>query len=229
VSGANTLIERPFIAGVSGPVAVGKSTFAAELADRLIASDLQTAVVATDGFILSNAELDARGLAMRKGFPESFDATRLAQFLADARQGVAELRVPVYSHLTYDLVPGKETVIGKPDVLIVEGVNVLLPVHIGDLDLAIYLDAPEDDVVGWFSGRMAELCRAARDEPASFFRPYAGLSDDEVRTFARAAWDAINAVNLDLHIRPQRDGADVIVEKRSDHGIDRVAIRPARH
>jgi type I pantothenate kinase len=187
-----------------------------------------TAVVPTDGFLLSNAELDARGLTMRKGFPESFDTVRMAQFLADARGGAATLRVPVYSHLTYDLVPGEETVLSRPDVLIVEGVNVLLPAHIGDLDLSIYLDAPDEAVIGWFSSRIAELCRAARDEPASFFRPYAGLTDDDVRRFAQAAWDAINAVNLDLHIRPQRDRADVIVEKLPDHSVGRVAMRPDR-
>src|SRR5205807_2323272 len=175
-----------------------------------------------------NAELDARGLTMRKGFPESFDTNRMAQFLADARAGVAQLRVPVYSHLTYDLVPGEETVFSTPDVLIVEGVNVLLPAHIGDLDLSIYLDAPDEAVLGWFSSRIAELCRAARDEPASFFRPYAALTDADVQTFAHAAWDAINAVNLDRHIRPQRDRANVIVEKLPDHTIGRVTMRPDR-
>ena len=208
---------------------MGKSTFAAELARRASESNLVTAVVATDGFLLPNAELDARGLTLRKGFPESFDTTRMAQFLADARGGVAQLRVPVYSHLTYDLVPEEETVLDAPDVLIVEGVNVLLPAHIGDLDLSIYLDAPDEAVIGWFSSRIAELCRAARDEPASFFRPYAGLTDDDVQTFAHAAWDAINAVNLELHIRPQRDRADVVVEKLPDHAIGRVVMRPDRH
>ena len=207
---------------------MGKSTFAAELARRVSESNLVSAVVATDGFLFPNAELDARGLTMRKGFPESFDTTRMAQFLADARRGVAELRVPVYSHLTYDLVPGEETVLSTPDVLIVEGVNVLLAPHIGDLDLSIYLDAADEAVVGWFSSRIAELCLAARDEPTSFFRPYAGLTDDQVATFAHAAWDVINAVNLDLHIRPQRDRADVIVEKLPDHTIGRVAMRPDR-
>lgn len=207
---------------------MGKSTFAAELARRVSEPNLVTAVVATDGFLLPNAELDARGLTMRKGFPESFDTARMAQFLADARGGVAQLRVPVYSHLTYDLVPGEETMLSAPDVLIVEGVNVLLPAHIGDLDLAIYLDAPDDAVVEWFSSRIAELCRAARNEPASFFRPYADLTDHQVQAFAQAAWDAINGVNLDLHIRPQRDRADVIVEKLADHTIGRVAMRPER-
>jgi len=226
VDGAQALAGRPFITGITGPVAVGKSSFAADLARRVSRSNLVTAVVATDGFLLPNAELGARGLAMRKGFPESFDTNRMAQFLADARAGVGALRVPVYSHLTYDLVPGEETVFSAPDVLIVEGVNVLLPAHIGDLDLSIYLDAPDEAVLGWFSSRIAELCRAARGEPASFFRPYAGLTDDEVRAFAHAAWDAINAVNLDLHIRPQRDRADVIVEKLPDHTIRRVAMQP---
>jgi type I pantothenate kinase len=206
-------------------VAVGKSTFAAELARRLLSADLVTAVIATDGFLLSNADLDARGLTMRKGFPESFDTARLAQFLADARAGVAELRVPAYSHVTYDVVPGKETVVTKPDVLIVEGVNVLLPAHVDALDLSIYLDADDEAVIAWFASRIAELCRAARDKPISFFRPYAGLTDEQVQAFAQAAWDAINGVNLELHIRPQRDRADVIVSKLPDHSIDRVAIR----
>ena len=184
-------------------------------------------MVATDGFLLPNAELDGRGLTMRKGFPESFDTPRLERFLADARSG-GELRAPVYSHLTYDVVPGEEVMIGKPEVLIIEGVNVLLPGHVDDLDISIYLDAPDAAVVAWFSARIAELCRAARDEPRSFFRPYAGLADDDIATFAQTAWDAINAVNLERHIRPQRETADVIVEKLPDHGLAGVTFRTER-
>jgi type I pantothenate kinase len=168
--------------------------------------------------------LDARGLTMRKGFPESFDAERFSRFLADTRSGRDELRVPRYSHVTYD-VTGEEDVVDAGDVLIVEGVNVLLPQHVGELDLSIYLEAPDDAVVEWFSSRIAELCRTARDEPSSFFRPYAGFDDAQARAFAQTAWDAINAVNLDRHIRPQRDRADVIVEKRRDHSIGRVSFR----
>jgi type I pantothenate kinase len=198
---------------------------AAELAHRVDESGLTAAVVATDGFLWPNPELDRRGLTMRKGFPESFDTARLAQFLRDARSGGRELRVPVYSHLTYDVVPGEETVMGRPDVLLVEGVNVLLDAHIRALDLAVYVDAPDDSVIEWFCARIAELCRGARDEPSSFFRPYASLDDGQVRAFARAAWDAINAVNLELNIGPQRDRADVIVEKLADHTIARVISR----
>jgi type I pantothenate kinase len=216
--------DRPLVVGLTGPVAVGKSTFADELAERLVASGLETAVVPTDGFLLANAELDARGLTMRKGFPESFDTRRFSRFLADARGGAAELRMPRYSHLTYD-VTGEEAVIPAPDVLIVEGVNVLLPEHVANLDLSIYLDAPEEAVVGWFCARLAELCVAARDEPSSFFRPYADLSSEHISAFAHGAWDAINAVNLELHIRPQRERADVVVEKRADHSIGQVTFR----
>jgi len=221
---AAAVTKRPLLVGVTGPVAVGKTTFAAELAQRLLAAEFTVAVATTDGFLRSNAELDARGLTMRKGFPESFDGARFARFLAAARSGASELRVPGYSHLTYD-VTGGDDVVAAPRILIVEGVNVLLPAHIGDLDLSIYIDADDEAVIGWFCGRLAQLCHAARDQPASFFHPYSMLSPEEIDAFARGAWDAINAVNLEHHIRPTRDHADVVVVKAGDHRVSRVEVR----
>lgn len=221
------LPERPTLVGVAGPVSVGKTTFAAQLADALRAGrGLRVATVSTDGFLLPNAELDGRGLTMRKGFPESFDTARLNRFLSDARLvGDAPLRAPVYDHLTYDVVAGEELTVERGDVLIVEGVNALLPDHVDAYDVTVYIDAPDEDVIEWFCSRLAELCHEAVDEPTSFYAPFASWPDEQVRQFAMGAWDGINAVNLDEHIRPARSRARVVVEKAADHSIRRVLIR----
>lgn len=212
------------LVGVGGPVAVGKTTLAHALAGALRDSGTSAEVVTTDGFLLPNAELDARGLTMRKGFPESFDAEKFSAFLIGARETTEELRAPRYSHVTYDVVPG-EDVVPPADVLVVEGVNVLLPEHIDALDLSIYVDADDDAVIGWFCARLGELCRNARNQPESFFAPYAWLTDDQLEAFALGAWNAINALNLEHHIRPARDNADVVVRKGADHTIERVELR----
>lgn len=218
---------RPTLVGLTGPVSVGKTTFANAVADALRAAHgLRVATVSTDGFLLPNAQLDERGLTMRKGFPESFDTARLNRFLSEARLvGDAPLRAPVYDHLTYDVLVGEEVEVDRGDVLIVEGVNALLPDHLDAYDVTIYLDAPDDVVIEWFCTRLAELVRAAVDDPKSFYAPFASWPDEQVRQFAMGAWDGINAVNLDQHIRPARARAGVVVEKAADHTIRRVLIR----
>jgi type I pantothenate kinase len=219
--------ERPTIVGITGPVAVGKTTIAAELAELLrIEHALRVATLTTDGFLLPNAELETRGLSMRKGFPESFDSARLNAFLGDARdlEG-APLRVPLYDHLTYDVVSDRELDVDRGDVLIVEGVNTLAPEHFDAYDITVYVDAPDEVVVEWFCARLLELFREAVDDPSSFYAPFAGMSDDQIREFSLGAWDSINAVNLERHIRPTRRRADVVIEKAPDHTVRRVIIR----
>jgi type I pantothenate kinase len=213
----------PTIVGLTGPVAVGKTSIANALRGKL--APLETAVVSTDGFLLPNAVLAERGLSMQKGFPESFDTDALSRFLADARSGAALLQAPVYDHLTYDVVPNGHVEVAVGDVLIVEGVNALLPAHMDAYDITIYVDAPDDAVFGWFLERLAALFVEAREDPTSFYAVFAEWPREQVEEFARSAWDGINAVNLEHHIRPARDRADVIIEKSADHSITRVTVR----
>jgi type I pantothenate kinase len=216
--------RRPVIVGLTGPVSVGKTTIANLLRDEL--APLETAVVSTDGFLLSNAELADRGISMRKGFPESFDTEALSRFVAAARAGETPLRVPVYDHLSYDVVPDRYLEVAIGDVLIVEGVNALLPAHVDAYDVTIYVEAPDDAVFGWFLERLAALFIEARDDPTSFYAVYAEWPREQVDAFARSAWDGINAVNLEEHIRPARARAQVVIEKAPDHAIRRVIIAP---
>lgn len=212
--------RRPVLVGLTGPVAVGKTTFANQLADAL---GLRVAIVSTDGFLFPNAELDRRGISMRKGFPESFDVAKLRSFLDAARRGEPTLRVPVYDHLTYDVVPDA-TVVVEGDVIIVEGVNALGPEYADAYDVTVYLDADEAAIVEWFCARLTEVIRGAKDLPGSFYAPFADWADDQIRQFAEGAWHGINAVNLEQHIRPARDRAQVVVEKGADHAVRSVRV-----
>jgi type I pantothenate kinase len=214
--------RRPVIVGLTGPVSVGKTTIANRLRDEL--APLQTAVVSTDGFLLSNAVLADRGLSMKKGFPESFDTDALSRFIAAARAGETRLRVPIYDHLTYDVVPDGYVEVAIGDVLIVEGVNALLPAHVDAYDVTIYVDAPDDAVFGWFLERLAALFVEAREDPSSFYAVFAEWPREQVEEFAHSAWDGINAVNLEQHIRPTRARAQVVIEKAPDHSIRRVTV-----
>lgn len=199
-------------------MAVGKSTFAAALAEAL--SPLRVAVVATDGFLRTNDDLAARGLLMQKGFPASYDDELLTTFLADLKAGRAAT-VPEYSHATYDRAPGPgRTVEADHDVVIVEGVNALQPVIAGRLDLRIYLDAPEPTIRRWYVSRFLEQIDAADGDPASFYRRFLELDTDQRRQLAEGTWVSINLVNLVDHIAATRSVADVVLAKADDHSFE---------
>ncbi len=209
--------RSPYLVAVTGGVAAGKSTVARELGALL--ADLGTvAVVSTDGFLLPNVELDRHGLSGRKGFPETYDLARLARFLRDARAGT-EVRAPVYSHVTYDVVAGEEQIVPRPDVLIVEGLPVLQPDVADFFDLSIYVDADEADLEHWYTERFLALREAAHDDEASFFHGFVALSEDETAAIAHEVWRTINGPNTREHVLPTRARADVIVEKAGDHTV----------
>jgi type I pantothenate kinase len=211
--------RAPLVVGLGGPVAVGKSTLAAALADAL--APRAVAVVGTDGFLLPNAVLIERGLFLRKGFPESYDAAALSAFIARVRSG-APVEVPVYSHTEYDVVDAPRP-IGTPEVCIVEGVNALR--FAADLDVALYLHAEEEHIVGWYADRFVAQCAAARDDETSFYRGWAELPEAEQRVLAAQFWDSINHPNLVDHIAPTAEAAHAVVVKGADHGIVRLEWR----
>ena len=213
---------RPVIVGVGGSVAVGKSTFAAALAAQLPMSPVE--VVSTDGFLMSNAELGARGLGARKGFPESYDGDLARSVLSRITRRDPSVAVPGYSHRTYDL-DGSSHVLGRPDVVIIEGVNALAPPFAPYLSLGVYLDADEDDIRAWFVTRFASLVADAAADPGSFFSMWVGLPEAEVTRSADVVWDRVNRVNLVEHIEPTRWRADVVVRKGPDHTVTHVAVR----
>ena len=229
--------RTPYVIGVAGSVAVGKSTTARllrELMARWPATP-RVELVTTDGFLLPNAELERRGLMDRKGFPESYDRRALLRFLAAVKAGQPEVRAPVYSHLTYDILRDREVVVRRPDVLIVEGLNVLQPARpavggsnlaVSDFfDFSIYVDARTSDVRQWYVDRFLSLRRTAFADPASYFHRYASLSDDDAVARARSIWDAINAPNLEENILPTRGRATLVLRKGADHSVERVRLR----
>lgn len=223
----------PFVIGVAGSVAVGKSTIA-RLLRELIASWPDTpevALVTTDGFLYPNAELSRRGLLERKGFPESYDRRALLRFVSEVKSGAAEVRAPVYSHLVYDVVAGEEIVVRRPDVLIVEGLNVLQPPASGRLavsdlfDFTIYVDARAADIERWYVERFLRLQRGAFADPDSYFHRYASLSEAEAVARAREIWGAINGPNLEQNIQPTRARASLVLRKGGDHAVSSVLLR----
>ena len=204
----------PFLVGLAGAVAVGKSTFAASLREAL--APLVVEVVATDGFLRTNDDLSAAGLLAAKGFPETYDQDAIARFLDDLRAGRPG-RVPCYSHATYDRVPGEERVVAGADVVVVEGVNALQPEVAAGVDLRVYLDAPEPLVRSWYVDRfLAHIDEAEADE-TSFYRRFVALDGDGRRQLAVAVWEGVNLVNLHQHILPTRAAADVVVTKAEGH------------
>ena len=227
----------PFVVGVAGSVAVGKSTTARILKELMSRWEHtpRVSLVTTDGFLHPNAELDRRGLLQRKGFPESYDRRALLRFIADVKSGMPVVEAPMYSHLTYDVLP--ETVqVRKPDVLIVEGLNVLQPptTHpdgsstgaISDyFDFSVYVDAPVDEIRTWYVERFLRLRETAFADPQSYFHRYADLRDDEARATASSIWERINEPNLVENVLPTRERATLVLTKGPDHAVTRIRLR----
>jgi type I pantothenate kinase len=209
----------PVLLGIAGGVGVGKSTTAELVREQLAAASVAVEVVGTDAFLLPNDELERRDLSMRKGFPESFDTDALAAFVDAVEAGTGEVVVPVYSHETYDRVPGGLRVVARADVVVIEGVNALQPPVVDHLDVALYIDAAEDDMRQWFVDRFLALCALARDDETSFYRGFAGMSEEQQRGIAEWTWREINLVNLRDHIAPTKDRATIVLSKRFDHSV----------
>ena len=217
--------RAPFIVGITGAVAVGKSTFAGELAAAISAwpGSPVVQVIATDGFLFPNAVLEGRGLLNRKGFPETYDGETFRAFLAAIRLGAAD--IPVYSHALYDIDPALTRRLERPDVLIVEGLGLQQGAAALGLDVLIYLDADEAHIEAWFEDRFIDLWRAAETDPTSFYARFRQMDETQTRAFAGQVWRAINLPNLREHIAPGREVADLIVRKGADHAIRSVTER----
>ncbi|GAA1915195.1 type I pantothenate kinase [Streptomyces sodiiphilus] len=228
----------PFVIGVAGSVAVGKSTVS-RLLRALLArwpEHPRVELVTTDGFLLPNAELSRRGLMNRKGFPESYDRRALTRFVADIKAGKPEVTAPVYSHLIYDIVPDEHLVVRSPDILIVEGLNVLQPalpgkdgrtrVAVADyFDFSVYVDARTSDIEAWYLDRFRRLRETAFQNPFSYFRRYTEVSEEEALDYARNIWRTINRPNLEENVAPTRGRATLVLRKGPDHTVQRLSLR----
>ncbi len=231
-------VKTPFIIGMAGSVAVGKSTTARILKEllRRWPSSPKVDLVTTDGFLLPNEVLRRENLMERKGFPESYDVGALLRFLSGIKSGERNVQAPVYSHLTYDVMPGEFITIDRPDILIFEGLNVLQPRELPKdgkivpfvsdfFDFSIYVDADEDQIHKWYISRFKRLRETAFRDPASFFHRYAQLSDDAAQAIAEGLWANINLKNLHENILPTRPRANLILRKGKDHLVEEVALR----
>ena len=231
--GASPELRIPYVIGIAGSVAVGKST-ASRVLKALLShwpSHPQVDLVTTDGFLLPQRELEARGLAQRKGFPESYDVRRLLRFLSDVKSGLLEVTAPVYSHPAYDIVPGEFQTVRQPDIVIVEGLNVLQTgsthaMFVSDFfDFSIYVDANESDIEQWYIERFMKLRATVFQNPSSYFHRYATLSGAEAESTAKRIWETINLVNLRENVSPTRGRAHLVLEKGRDHAVRRVRLR----
>ena len=221
-----SLADRaPLVVGIGGSVAVGKSTLAERVRDAAGRSGSQVTVIGTDGFLFPNSVLSERGLLDTKGAPNTYDEGALLDAVALLRRGSTELVVPVYSHRTFDVEAGESVVIG--DVVIIEGVNALQPTLVGAYDLAIYLDADEPVVVGWFVERFLTMVRAAERDERSFYRRFVSLDHAGRESMALSVWTAINAPNLHQFVVPTRDHADLIVRLDDAHNVVTVTRPPS--
>jgi type I pantothenate kinase len=231
-------IRVPFIIGIAGSVAVGKSTTARVLRALLARwpDHPRVDLITTDGFLLPNAELERLGLMERKGFPESFDTARLLNFLAEVKSGAKRVEAPLYSHFHYDILPGQTVVVERPDILIVEGLNVLQPARmprdgeavpfVSDFfDFSIYMDADPEVIEKWYVTRFMKLRTTAFRDPAAYFHRYAQLTIDEAQARGLEIWRTINLRNLQENILPTRQRARLILRKSASHRIESVALR----
>ena len=230
--------KMPFIIGIAGSVACGKSTTARVLKALLARwpDHPHVDLLSTDGFLLPNRVLKDRNLMDRKGFPESFDTNHLLHFLAEVKAGTPNVEAPVYSHFAYDILPDQKVTIDRPDILIVEGLNVLQPARLPKsgsgipfvsdfFDFSIYIDADNQDIQEWYITRFWRLRATAFRDPAAYFHKYALLNEDEVDKTARDIWQSINLKNLNENILPTRQRADLILRKDKTHAVEEVSLR----
>ncbi len=230
--------RTPFVIGLAGSVAVGKSTTARVLQQMLAhwPANPSVSLVTTDGFLYPNAELERRGLLGRKGFPETYDRRALLRFVMEIKSGKDEVEAPTYSHLSYDVVPGEKVVVASPDIVIIEGLNVLQPARgrvdgstglaISDFfDFSVYVDAATDDIRRWYVDRFLRLRETAFRDPASYFARYGGLTEQEATAEADRIWGSVNGPNLKQNVQPTRGRATLVLRKAADHSVRFVRLR----
>ncbi|SDL39044.1 pantothenate kinase [Tessaracoccus oleiagri] len=230
--------RTPFVIAVAGSVAVGKSTVSRLLQEllRRAPGSPKVDLITTDGFLYPNAELQRRGILHRKGFPQSYDRRALLQFVMDVKSGSPRVEAPVYSHSKYDIVPDEKIVVEQPDILIVEGLNVLQPARVEKnglsglaisdfFDFSVFVDAKEAHIKQWFTSRFLELRRRAAGKDEGFFVQYQDMSEEEAAGFASEVWDTINGPNLRQNVAPTKQRATAILRKNSDHLISEISIR----